>query len=80
MTEDQILVECDLCERKVHFGRNRYDGRYVGSWGVHICNSCLSCNWDGIVPFSHPRLMDHLKSRGVAVMLNAKGWLDIPHS
>lgn len=73
------MVPCILCKRDFQFGPHRYAGRGLGQgWGVRICSICESANWDGIVPESHPDLMAHLKSRGVPIRLNSKGWLPIP--
>jgi hypothetical protein len=30
------------------------------------------------VPSVRPQLVDHLKSKGIEVKLNAKGWIDWP--
>lgn len=78
MTEINLHTTCFLCARNVQVGRHRYDGRMVPAWGIFICNNCRSGNWDGIVTTSAPRLIDHLKSKGIEIKLNAKGWLDIP--
>lgn len=75
---EPFLFDCFLCRRSFQFGPGRYDGRAIGSWGVRFCSICVSSNHDGIVPEQHPRLMDHLKAKGIEVRLNHRGWLSIP--
>jgi hypothetical protein len=60
------------------FGMHHYDGRSVPTWGITICQNCESVNHDGIVPGSHPRLLEHMKANGIEVRRNKKGWIDIP--
>ena len=78
MNENKILAACFMCKRHVQVGPHRYEGRNVPAWGVFICDKCKSGNWDGIVPASYPHLIEHLKSKRIEIVLNAKGWLDIP--
>jgi hypothetical protein len=78
MSEVKMTEKCFLCRSQFRCGMHRYDGRNVPAWGIAICKNCESANWDGIVPSSHPRLLDHMKSHGITVRLNKKGWIDIP--
>ena len=57
-------VECFLCQRQIKFGHGVYEGRVVRAWGITICRTCESGNWDGIVPRVHPRLVEHLSPMG----------------
>jgi hypothetical protein len=75
---DQITADCFLCQRAFAFGQHRYYGRHIDSWGVSICSACLEGNHDGVVPERHPQLEAHLRSKGIEVRRNAKGWIDIP--
>jgi hypothetical protein len=77
-TELKFFQQCFLCKEPFQFGPHRYDGRWIGSWGINICCSCDASNWDGVVPHSHPDLIEHLKGRGVRVQLNENGWLPLP--
>lgn len=72
------IEECFLCRRDFQFGPHRYAGRSIKQWRIKLCDMCLSSNHDGVVLEQHPRLRAHLKREGVAIVLNAKGWLDIP--
>lgn len=78
MTEDKFMTECFMCKRDVQAGPHRFEGRNVPAWGIFICHGCRDGNWDGIVPATYPHLIDHLKSKGIKIVLNASGWLDIP--
>jgi hypothetical protein len=78
MSEAKMTVECFLCRNQFRFGMHHYDGRGVPTWGITICQNCESANWDGIVPRSHPRLLEHMKANGIEVRLNQKGCIDIP--
>ncbi|HAV49724.1 MAG TPA: hypothetical protein DCX75_05945 [Brevundimonas sp.] len=73
-----VFIDCFLCRQPFRFGAHIYDGRGIGDWGVTFCRTCISGNHDGIVLESHPRLVAHLKERGIEIRLNARGWLDIP--
>jgi hypothetical protein len=75
---DKIFYDCFLCQRPFQFGPHVYNGRHIAAWDVQICESCLRGNWDGIVPAQHPRLIQHLKDKGIPITLSASGWLDIP--
>ena len=78
MPDIKIMTDCFMCKRPVQVGPHRYDGRNVPAWNVFICDGCRRANWDGLVPETYPHLIEHLKSKGIDVKLNAKGWLDIP--
>ena len=70
---------CFLCNRPFQFGRGMYHGKNIPDWGIMICDTCKSGNWDGIVLEHHPKLRDWLVARGIEYSFNAKGWLDIPN-
>ena len=72
------MVECFMCESDFQFGPGIYDGRGIGAWGISVCRGCYNTNDDGIVLEIHPKLLAHLKERGVDIKLNRKGWLDWP--
>jgi hypothetical protein len=60
-TEPKFFDKCFLCKQSFQFGPHLYDGRHIASWGISICHSCDAANWDGVVPNSHPDLIEHLK-------------------
>jgi hypothetical protein len=72
------MIDCALCKRSFQFGPHRYDGRKVQAWDVMLCSTCVSGNWDGIVPGSWPGFIKDLEARGIAIKLNDQGWLPIP--
>ena len=43
-----------------------------------VCETCYSANWDGVVLETHPQLETHLRSHGISIKRNAKGWIDFP--
>jgi hypothetical protein len=75
---EKIFYDCILCQKPFQFGPHVYNGRHIAEWDTQICDSCVKWNWDGVVPERHPRLMEHLREKGISVHLNARGWLDVP--
>jgi hypothetical protein len=43
-----------------------------------ICRECEKSNHDGVVPATHPHLMQRLKSLGIEVVLNKDEWIVLP--
>ena len=78
-TGPKFIEKCFLCKQSFQLGPLRYDGRHIVSWSISICRSCDAASWDGVVPDSHPDLIEHLKQRGVRIQLNEKGWLPMPN-
>jgi hypothetical protein len=78
MEGDKILYDCILCSRPFQFGPHAYHGRHIAVWDVQICDVCIRSNWDGIVPQTHPALIERLKTKAIPFTLNSNGWLDIP--
>lgn len=76
--EHAIFCDCFLCRQPFRFGPHEYRGRRIPPWDIMVCEICFQGNWDGIVPTTHPHLLEHLKVRGIKVGLNAKGWIDWP--
>ena len=72
------MEECFLCRGEFQYGPHRYAGRGIKQWQIRICERCESSNDDGIVLEHHLRLRSHLEAQGVPIILNRKGWLDIP--
>ena len=79
ITDKPILFyECFLCERQFQFGRYVYEGQYIPTWRINICNTCRSTNWNGIDPSQHPRLLQLLNKERLRAKLNRNGLIDIP--
>ena len=75
---DKLYCKCVVCDQDFRFGPGVYDGRVVKSWQGAICDICDRSNYDGVVPSTHPNLMEHLRSIGIEPELNASGWIPIP--
>jgi hypothetical protein len=69
---------CFLCHQPFEFGSHDYQGRRIPEWDMMTCTSCYESNRDGIVPEVFPHVIPYLKSRGVEIKLNARGWIDWP--
>jgi hypothetical protein len=79
MDGDKLLYDCILCQRSFQHGPNVYGGKLIAEWEVAICDGCIKANWDGIVPGTYSRLMEHFRERGIRPPKpNARGWWDIP--
>jgi hypothetical protein len=73
---DTYFAECFLCGGQFQCSHARYDGCGIPEWDIGVCDICLESNWDGIMLERHPRLVEHLKAKGISIQLNAKGWLE----
>jgi len=76
--DGKLFYDCILCSLPFQFGPHVYNGRHIAQWNTQICDSCCRANWDGIVPGTYPKLIEHLNAQNIPVTLNANGWLDIP--
>jgi hypothetical protein len=78
MADTPIMSQCFICKRPFKYGPHIYNGRRITKWDMMICSRCPERNWEGIVPEKHPDLIPYLKSRGIQMKLNARGWIDWP--
>jgi hypothetical protein len=77
--DEPIMRSCFLCTQPFQFGPHTYLGKYIRQWDIEVCNHCYGGNLqDGIVLQQHPRLAEHLNTKGIKAQLNDKGWLDWP--
>lgn len=76
--DPKFVAQCFLCKQGFQFGPHTYKGRRIPAWDIMICESCDNGNWDGVVPHTHPDLIQHLEKQGIGIRLNEKGWLDLP--
>jgi hypothetical protein len=74
--DEPIMRSCFLCTLPFQFGPHSYDGKYIRQWDIEVCSRCYDGNHDGVVPEQHPRLVQHLNTKGIKVKPNARGWLD----
>jgi hypothetical protein len=73
-----IMYNCFLCEGAFQFGPHVYKGQFIQQWDIMVCHGCYGGNHDGVVPGTWPHLMSHLKSKGIDIKLNARGWIVWP--
>jgi hypothetical protein len=78
MSEDRVMIKCDLCSMSFQFGPHKYDGKHLAHYNMSVCNSCLRGNWDGIGPMLEPRFIKHLKDNNIPLPeRNNKGWYQL---
>lgn len=71
--------QCCVCERSFQFGPHVYAGRRIPGWhDSMICKECDRSNREGVVPDTHPRLVQRLKALKVRIILNEEGWIMVP--
>jgi len=75
---EATFEKCFVCQEPISDGPGRHDGKYIAAWGETVCKACCARNWDGIVTGSHSHLIPALEAKGIKVVLNANGFLDIP--
>lgn len=77
MTNDKIMLTCDVCGQKYQHGPHRYEGHKLALYGgISCCDGCWQFNWDGWAPHHEAKLIAHLKEKGLPVPpRNAKGYL-----
>ena len=78
MPNPKHFEACFLCHQPFEFGSHDYQGRRIPEWDMMTCTSCYESNRDGIVPEVFSHVIPYLKSRGVEIKLNARGWIDWP--
>ena len=78
MPDPKHFEACFLCRQAFEFGSHAYEGMKIPAWDMVVCTSCYESNRDGIVAEAFPHLIPYLKSRGVEVRLNTRGWIDWP--
>jgi hypothetical protein len=78
MPDPRHFEACFLWRQAFEFGSRAYEGSRIPAWEMMVCTSRYESNCDGIVAEVFPHLIPYLKSRGVEVRLNARGWIDWP--
>jgi hypothetical protein len=76
--EYKHMVDCFMCKRPFQFGPHSYLGRRIAEWDIMVCDICYPSNWDGIMPERHPDLVPYLRSKGIEVRYNSRGWINWP--
>lgn len=76
MSEPKIMDSCFICGSQFQMGPHHYDGKFISSYQISVCNSCWNSNWDGWVPHYEQKLLAHLKEKNISIpKRNSKGWL-----
>jgi hypothetical protein len=76
MYPSKNIVACDMCGAQFEFGPHAYDGRHIARYRLLVCSPCYEGNSDGWNPGMEPKLIAHLKSKGIPIPeRNAKGWI-----
>ena len=74
--KDAVLIECDVCGRRVQHGPGRYEGRMIRAYKMFVCESCYTANWDGWGPATEPKVIEHLNKQNIQIpQRNGKGWI-----
>ena len=65
---DEMAYEsCELCGAGFRYGSGAYHGHYISRYQMIVCRGCSNAIW-GEWSFEHePRLMEHLKNRGLPI-------------
>ncbi len=68
MKKDEIFMfTCDLCGSQYQMGRHIYDGKQIPLYKLGVCNTCYQGSWDGWSPQDEPKILEHLKEKGLPV-------------
>lgn len=66
MTE-RIMIDCQMCGASFQFGPHVYNGRHIARYELTVCDTCWVGNHDGWSPMLESKLLEHLKSKGIAI-------------
>lgn len=74
--EPKFMYRCFTCGGEFQFGPHVYDGRHIAAYDMTFCMGCYGGNWDGWAPRYEPRILAHLKDKGLeAPARNEGGYL-----
>lgn len=75
---EKFMRTCDVCGSTFQYGRHLYAGRWLTLYQLLGCDDCLRGNHDGWGPVDEPKILEHLRQKGLPVPArNEKGWLPI---
>jgi hypothetical protein len=63
----QFFAMCDICGARVQAGRHIYDGKRAPMYDLFACNLCRAEHKDGWGPDAEPKILAHLKAKGLPV-------------
>lgn len=76
MDEIKKDLRCGVCSKYVNHSRGRYEGHFVPTYKLFVCNICWQANWDGWGPAAEAALLAHLEKEGIPVPpRNEKGYI-----
>jgi hypothetical protein len=76
MGQDKVMYPCFMCAQRFQMSDHEYDGRFIASYRIVVCQSCWDSNWEGWASHHEQRLVAHLDALGLPIPKhNAKGWL-----
>jgi hypothetical protein len=77
-SSDEFYEDCACCGREFRFGPGLYHGQNCPGWNVMLCHGCKPPFRVGHEVAPTLRLVTALRSKGISVMLNARGLLSVP--
>jgi hypothetical protein len=76
MNQDANMRDCDICTTRFQDGPHIYQGNYLPSYQIRVCESCLRTNWDGWAPHLENAVTAKLRLNGLPIPeRNAAGLL-----
>ncbi len=76
MSEVKVMYTCEVCGGRFQFGPHVYDGRYITTYRLRVCDVCYRGNWDGWALQFEDAVTQHLRAAGASLPTrNAKGLL-----
>ena len=75
-TDQRIMYRCFICRNQFQMGPQIYEGKYIKTYDISVCNVCYDSNWDGWAPQSEEVLIKHLSDNALPIPeRNEKGLL-----
>ena len=65
MTEFKFMQDCPICDEPYQHGPKIYEGEYLPSYELAVCQRCAGANFDGWSPHLEPKLIANLKAKGL---------------
>lgn len=76
MAEAKFMQACEVCGRGFQFGPHVYDGHYIRTYRLKVCQECYQGNWDGWAPHFEDAVTQYLRAAGDPLPeRNSKGLL-----
>jgi hypothetical protein len=71
----KFFATCGVCGSRFQSGRHIYDGKRLPEYDLGVCNICLDANRDGWALDIEPKILQHLKAKGLPVPKRNKNGL-----